>query len=91
MAMGSTKWKVEPGPSAFLAGGRDQPNLVAKRGELTGLVMCSTTCVQRYRATRLGRKEIQQLSSADPLAEYRSTPLVHSVSVKHAWRYPDRL
>jgi hypothetical protein len=45
--------------------------------------MCSTTCFQRYGATRLGCKKIQQLSSADPLAEYRSTPLIRAVSVKN--------
>jgi len=56
---------------------------MAKLGELTGPVMCSTTCLQRYRATRLGREEIQQLSSADPLAEYRSTLLIRSVRVKN--------
>jgi hypothetical protein len=56
---------------------------MAKLGELTGPVMCSATCLQRYRATRLGCEEIQQLSSADPLAEYCSTPLIRSVSVKN--------
>jgi hypothetical protein len=56
---------------------------MAKLGELTGPVMGSTTCLQRYRATRLGCEKIQQLSSADPLAEYRSTPLIRSVSVKN--------
>ena len=56
---------------------------MAKLGELTGPVMCSTTCLQRYRATRLSCEEIQQLSSADPLAEYCSTPLIRSVSVKN--------
>jgi hypothetical protein len=56
---------------------------MAKLGELTGPVMCSATCLQRYRATRLGCEEIQKFSSADPLAEYRSTPLVRSVSVKN--------
>ena len=64
-------------------GGRDQPNFMAKLGELTGPVMRSTTCLQRYRATRLGCEEIQQLSAADPLAEYPSTPLIRSVSVKN--------
>ena len=64
-------------------GGRDQPNFMAKLGELTGPVMGSATCLQRYRATRLGREEIQQLSSADPLAEYRSTPFIRSVRVKN--------
>jgi hypothetical protein len=39
--------------------------------------------LQRYRATRLGRKEIQQLSSTDPLAEYCSTPLIRSVRVEN--------
>jgi hypothetical protein len=39
--------------------------------------------LQRYGATRLGCEEIQQLSSADPLAEYRSTPPIRSVSVKN--------
>jgi hypothetical protein len=53
----------------FYIGGRDQPNLMAKLDELTGPVMCSTTCLERDRATRLGREEIQQLSSADPLYE----------------------
>jgi hypothetical protein len=56
---------------------------MAKLGELTGPVMRSTTCLQRYRATRLGCEEIQQLSAADPLAEYPSTPLIRSVSVKN--------
>jgi len=56
---------------------------MAKLGELTGPVMRSTTCLQRYRATRLGCEEIQQLSSADPLAEYCSTPLIRSVNVKN--------
>jgi hypothetical protein len=45
--------------------------------------MCSTTCLQRYRATRPGCEEIQQISSPDPLTEYRSTLLICSVSVKN--------
>jgi hypothetical protein len=45
--------------------------------------MCSTTCLQRYRAARLGCEEIQQLSTADPLAEYRSPPPVRSMSVEN--------
>jgi hypothetical protein len=64
-------------------GGRDQPNFMAKLGELTGPVMSSTTRLQRYRATRLGREEIQQLSSADPLAEHLSTSPICSVHVKN--------
>jgi hypothetical protein len=56
---------------------------MAKLHELTGPVMCSATCLQRYRATRLGCEEIQQLSSADPLAEYRSTSLIRSMSMKN--------
>jgi hypothetical protein len=56
---------------------------MAKLGELTGPVMCSTTCLQRDHAPRLGCEEIQQLSSADPLAQYRSTPLIGSVRVKN--------
>jgi hypothetical protein len=56
---------------------------MAKPGELTGPVMCSAECLQRYRATRLRGEEIQKFSSADPLAEYCSTPLVRSVSVKN--------
>jgi hypothetical protein len=44
--------------------------------------MRSTTCLQRYRPIRLRCEEIQQLSSTDPLAEYRSTPLIRSVNVK---------
>src|SRR6476661_1370720 len=55
---------------------------MAKLGKLTGPVMRSTTCLQRYRAIRLRCKEIQQLSSTDPLAKYRSTPLIRSVNVK---------
>jgi hypothetical protein len=31
----------------------------------------------------LGYKEIEQLSSADPLAEYRSSPRVRSISVEN--------
>ena len=56
---------------------------MTKLGELTGPVMRSTTCLQRHRATRLGREKIQQLTSADSLPEYRSTPLIRSVSVKN--------
>jgi hypothetical protein len=56
---------------------------MAKLGELTGPVMCSATCLQRYRAARLGCKEIQQFSSTDLLGEYRSTPLISSVSMKN--------
>ena len=67
----------------FYIGWRDQPSFMAKLGELTGPVMRSTTCLQGYRATRPGCKEIQQLSTADPLAEYPATPLIHSVSVKN--------
>jgi hypothetical protein len=39
--------------------------------------------LQGYHATRPGCKEIQQLSTADPLAEYPATPLIHPVSVKN--------
>jgi hypothetical protein len=56
---------------------------MAKLGELTGPVMGSATCFQSYRATRPGCEEIQQLSSADPFAEYCSTPLIRSVRVKN--------
>jgi hypothetical protein len=56
---------------------------MAKPGELMGPVMGSTTCLQRYPATRLGSEEIQQLPSADPLTEYRLTTLIRSVSVKN--------
>ena len=56
---------------------------MAKLGELAGLVMRSTTCLQRYRATRMGCEEVQKLSSTDPLAEYRSIPLIRSVNVKN--------
>jgi hypothetical protein len=55
---------------------------MAKLGELPGPVMRSTTCLQRYPATWLGCEEIQKLSSTDPLAEYRSTPLIRSLNVK---------
>jgi len=55
---------------------------MAKLGELTGPMMRSTACLQRYRATRMGCEEIQKLSSTDPLAKYRSTPLIRSVNVK---------
>jgi hypothetical protein len=44
--------------------------------------MRSTTRLQRYSATRLRCEEIQHPSSAEPLTEYRSTPLIYSVSVK---------
>ncbi|MCC8954532.1 hypothetical protein H8B02_14070 [Bradyrhizobium sp. Pear77] len=64
-------------------GGRDQPNFMAKLSELAGPVMCSTTRLQRYRATRLGREEIPPLSSADPLAEHCSTLSICSVHVKN--------
>jgi hypothetical protein len=64
-------------------GGRDQSNFMAKLGELTGPVMGSATCLQSYRATRLGREEIQQLSSADPFAEYSSPFPVCSMSVEN--------
>jgi hypothetical protein len=67
----------------FYIGRRDQPNFMAKLDELTGPVMGSATCLQSYRATRLGCEEIQQLSSADPLAEYRSPPVIHSMCVKN--------
>jgi hypothetical protein len=56
---------------------------MAKLVEQTGPMIRSTTCLQRYRATPLGCEEIQQLSPRDPLAEYRSTPLIHSVSMKN--------
>ncbi|MET4448970.1 hypothetical protein ABIB75_007282 [Bradyrhizobium sp. GM2.2] len=67
----------------FYIGGRDPPNFMAKLDQLTRPVMCSTTCLQRYRATRLRREEIQQLSWADPLAEHRSTPPIRSVNAKN--------
>jgi hypothetical protein len=35
-------------------GGWTQPNFKAKLGALTGLALRSTTCLQRYRATRMG-------------------------------------
>ena len=53
---------------------------MAKLCELTGPVMRSSTCLQRYRATRRDCEENQQLSPADPLAKYRSTPLIRSMS-----------
>ena len=62
---------------------RDQPNLMAKLGQLTSPVMCSTTCFECYHATRLRCEELQQPSSADPLAEHRSTTLIRSMNVKN--------
>ena len=56
---------------------------MAKLGELASPVMRSTTRLKRYSATRLRREEVQKLSSADPLAEYRSTTLIRSVSLKN--------
>jgi hypothetical protein len=55
---------------------------MAKLGELTSPVMRSTASLQRYRATRLRCEETKQLSTADPLAKYPSTPLIRSVN----WR-----
>lgn len=59
---------------------------MAKPGELTGPVMGSATCLQRYCATGLGCEEIQQFCPADPLAECCSTPLIRSVSVENMLR-----
>ncbi|MGY4474506.1 hypothetical protein ACVILL_001920 [Bradyrhizobium sp. USDA 3364] len=56
---------------------------MAKLRELTRPVMGSATCLQSHRATRLGREEIQQLSSADPFAEYNSPVPVRSMSVEN--------
>jgi hypothetical protein len=56
---------------------------MAKLGKLTGPVVSSTTCLQRYGAPRLGCEEIQQLSSADFFAEYRATPPIRTVRVKN--------
>src|ERR1041385_8244339 len=61
----------------FYISGWDQSNLVAKLDELTGPVMSPATRLQRHQAARLSCEEIQQLSSADPLAEYRSPPVIH--------------
>jgi hypothetical protein len=55
---------------------------MAKLGELASPVMRSTTRLQRYPAPGMGCKEVQKLSSTDPLAKYRSTPLIRSVNVK---------
>src|SRR4029078_5974124 len=46
-------------------------------------MMRPATCLQRNVATRLSCEEIQQLSSADPLAEYRSPPVIHSMCVEN--------
>jgi len=54
-----------------------------KMGELASPVMRSTTRLKRYSATWLRREEIQKLSSADPLAEKRSPPVVHSMCVEN--------
>jgi hypothetical protein len=43
----------------------------------------SALASKRYSATWLRPEEIQQLSSADPLAEYRVTPLIRPVSLKN--------
>jgi hypothetical protein len=67
----------------FYVGRRDQPYLVAKLGELASPVMSTATCLQRDGTTRLGCKEIQQLSSADPLAEHCSTTPICSMRVKN--------
>src|SRR6516164_3796711 len=83
IASASDRVVLLPLHERFYIRGRDQSNFMTKLGELTGPVMCSTTCLQRHRATRLGREEIQQLSPADPLAEYRATPPICSVSVKN--------
>ena len=56
---------------------------MAKLGQLTSPVMGSTTGLQRYLAIRLRCEEIEQLSSANPLAQYCSTTLVRSVNVKN--------
>jgi hypothetical protein len=56
---------------------------MAKFGKLASPVMCPATCFQRYPTTRLGGEEVQQLCSADPLAEYRSPPVVYSMCVEN--------
>jgi hypothetical protein len=58
---------------------------MAKFGKPASPVMSPATCFQRYRTTRLGGEEIQQLSSADPLAEYRSPSVVHSMGVENVF------
>ena len=83
IASASDRVVLLPLHERFYIGGRDQPNFMAKLRELTSPVMGSTTCLQRYLATRLRCEEIQQFSSADPLAEQRSTTLIRSVNVKN--------
>jgi len=57
---------------------------MAKLGELASPVMRSTTRLQRYPAPGMGCKEVQKLSSTDPLAKYRSTPLTMITSDTNA-------
>jgi hypothetical protein len=45
--------------------------------------MGSATCLQSYRATRLSREKIQELSSADPFAEYSPSFSVRSMHVEN--------
>jgi hypothetical protein len=61
-------------------GGWDQPDFVAKLGELTGPVMRSTARLERYSATRLGREEIQQLSALIRLLNTPIDPLIRSAT-----------
>ncbi len=56
---------------------------MAKFGKLASPVMSPATCFQCDCTTRLSGKEIQQLSSADPFAEYRSPPVVYSMCVEN--------
>jgi hypothetical protein len=56
---------------------------VTELDELPSPVMSSATRFERDGATRLRREEIQQLCSANPPTEHRSTTLIRPVNVKN--------
>src|SRR6185437_2889854 len=68
---------------------RDQPNLMAKLGQLTSQMICSTTCLRCDLATRLRCEKSG--SFARPIVLLNTDAHLPREREKRAWQYPDQL
>jgi hypothetical protein len=67
-------------------GRRHQPYRVAERLKLTAPMMCARTSLNTHQARRNSRKELQDLRTADPLADHHRAISIHAVNLKHRLR-----
>src|SRR6516165_200680 len=65
---------------------RHQPHRVAERLKPAAPIMCGRTRLNADEAGRQGREELQQLCSADALADHHRATRVHAMNLKNRFR-----